>query len=405
MKFSYEAFDPQGKAALGTIEAADTNEATDALRRQGLYVVSVNAAGATPLALGGKRRRLGKGKRLKNLAVFTRQLAVLVSSGTPLVQALISLERQASHPGWRQVVQSVRIKVEEGQTLAQAMESHPDVFDAVCRSLISAGESGGSFDTMLDRLAQLTRKQMHVRQAISGAMIYPILLIALAVNVFLVMLLFVLPRFTLLFESLDAPLPPTTKLLMTLSELLRGYWWAMLIGIGAAIFGARAWLKSDAGKRFIDTIVLKLPVLGQVVRSFAVARITRVLGVLIHGKVPMLESLALARQTVRNIHFVNLMARAEEAVTRGSTMSAVFGDSNLVNPTLVEAIRSGENSGQIGTLLLSISDFLDEENEVVIKSITSIIEPIILIGLGLVVGFIAVSMFLPLFDLTSMAHG
>ena len=165
------------------------------------------------------------------------------------------------------------------------------------------------------------------------------------------------------------------------------------------------WVRTPAGKQTVDTILLKLPGVGQIVRSFSVARITRVLGVLVNGKVPLLEALGLARQTVRNTHFMRLVARAEDGVTRGSSVSAIFGESDLVNPTLVEAIRSGEQSGQLGSLLLNIADFLDEENEVVVKSLTSILEPVILIGLGLVVGFIAISMFLPLFDLTSMARG
>jgi type II secretory pathway component PulF len=408
MKFTYEAYDVSGKAVSGSADAANSEEAVDALHRQGLYVTQIHAFGAAPMAARGKSRkkRLSRGKKLKNLAMFTRQLSVLVSCGTPLVQALGALERQAKEPAWRDIVALVKLKVEEGSTLSQAMEAYPDVFDAVCRSLIAAGESGGSFEAMLERLAVLTRKQMHVRSSIVGAMVYPALLVVIAVNVLLTMLLFVLPRFTGLFATLDVPLPPTTKFLMGASEALRSYWWVMLLGVVATIFGIRTWLKSAGGKIALDTIALKLPAFGNVFKSFAIARITRVLGVLLHGKVPLLEALGLARQTVSNVHYVALVAKAEEAVTRGSTVSNVFSESSLVSPSLVEAIRSGEESGQIGTLLLNISDFLDEENEVIVKSLTSILEPVILIVLGVLVGFVAISMFLPLFDLTSMAqHG
>jgi type IV pilus assembly protein PilC len=414
MKFTYDAFDASGKPATGTVEAADLTEAVDVLSRQGLYVAHVKpehavaaagAAAAESKGWFGGGRRLTRGRRLKNLAMFFRQLNVLVSSGTPLVPALGSLERQAKEPAWRDIVGTVRAKVEEGATLAVAMESSPQTFDAVCRSLIAAGESGGGFEQMLDRLATLTKKQMQLRSAIVGALIYPTLLIIIAINVLCTMLLFVLPRFTGLFASLDVPLPPTTKFLMALSEALRTYWWGALLGIAATVVGLWYWVRTPAGKQTVDTILLKLPGVGQIVRSFSVARITRVLGVLVNGKVPLLEALGLARQTVRNTHFMRLVARAEDGVTRGSSVSAIFGESDLVNPTLVEAIRSGEQSGQLGSLLLNIADFLDEENEVVVKSLTSILEPVILIGLGLVVGFIAISMFLPLFDLTSMARG
>lgn len=297
------------------------------------------------------------------------------------------------------------MRVEEGTTLAEAMADHPHAFDAVSRSHISAGESGGSFDVMLDRLAILCRKQLHVRSAIVGALIYPTLLIAVAVGVLALMLLFVLPRFAELFETLDVELPPVTQLLMSCSEFLRSYWWSLPLAAVAAAVGGRYWMKTDGGRRAIDTTVLRLPMAGGIVRSFAVARIARVLGVLLAGRVPLLEALGLARQTVSNCRYVELVARAEEAVTRGSNVSTVFAATDLVSPALCEAIRAGEQSGQIGPLLLNIADFLDEENEVVVKSLTSILEPVILIVLGLVVGLVALSMFMPLFDLTSAAHG
>ncbi len=408
MKYAYKAVDSGGKVVDDTIEAADANEAMDALRRQGLFVGDIRAASSSSLAYaktGVKQKGMSAGRRLKNMAMFTRQLSVLVASGTPLVQALAALERQTKDAAWREVVSAVRVRVEEGSTLAEAMGEFPRVFDAVARSLISAGESGGKFDVMLDRLAILSRKQLQVRTAIVGAMIYPSLLIVVAIGVLTLMLLFVLPRFAGLFETLDVELPPMTKILMACSDFLRSYWWTLPLAVGGAVFAGRSWLKTDSGRRSVDATILKLPAIGAIVRNFAVARIARVLGVLLAGKVPLLEALGLARQTVNNSKYVELVTRAEEAVTRGSNVSTVFAASDLVSPTLCEAIRAGENSGQMGPLLLNIADFLDEENEVVVKSLTSILEPIILIVLGIVVGIVALSMFLPLFDLTSAAHG
>lgn len=406
MKFAYQAVDSGGKVVNSTIDASDANEAMDALRRQGLFVGDVRPVTAISYARAGKKRkRMGSGRRLKNMTMFTRQLSVLVASGTPLVQALAALERQTRDEAWREVVASVRLRVEEGSTLSEAMAEYPRVFDAVARSLISAGESSGSFDTMLDRLAILSRKQLHVRSAVVGAMIYPALLIVVAIGVMALMLLFVLPRFAGLFETLDVELPPMTKMLMVCSDFLRSYWWTIpLAGVGG-FFGVRSWVKTTAGRKTIDATMLRLPAIGAIVRSFSVARIARVLGVLLAGKVPLLEALGLARQTASNYKYVDLVARAEEAVTRGSNVSTVFAATDLVSPALCEAIRAGEQSGQMGPLLLNIADFLDEENEVIVKSLTSILEPIILIVLGLLVGFVALSMFLPLFDLTSATHG
>jgi type IV pilus assembly protein PilC len=410
MKFAYQAFDAAGKAVSGTAEAADANEAMESLRRQGLYPTSVQPAEAlsyaSPAAAGASRRRgMSRRTQLKNLALFTRQLSVLMTSGTPLVQALASLERQTTEKAWRTVVATLRTKVEEGATLAQAMETRSDVFDPVCRSLIAAGESGGSFDEMLERLAALTRRQMHVRNAVVGALIYPALLVSVAFGVLATMLLFVLPRFAELFETLDVALPPTTKFLMTLSAFLRGYWWSLPLAALVGGFSFKTWLASAAGRRSADTLVLALPMVGPILKSFAVARIARVLGVLIKGRVPLLEALALARHTAHNVNYADLIARAEDAVTKGGSISTAFAAGNLVSPSLCEAIRSGEQSGQMAPLLLSIADFLDEDNEVVLKSLTSILEPVILIVLGLLVGFVALSMFMPLFDLTSMTGG
>ena len=410
MKFLYQAFDAAGKSVAEKVEAADSNEAMETLRRQGLYVTEIRPAPADGAAVGytgpgAGRGRMSRGRLLKNLAMFTRQLSVLMTSGTPLVQALGALERQTADKAWRGVIGSLRVKVEEGATLSAAMEFHPGAFDPVCRSLISAGESGGSFDQMLDRLATLTRRQLHVRNAVIGALIYPALLIAVAVAVLTTMLLFVLPRFETLFDTLDVALPPTTQLLMAASDFLRSYWWTVPLAAAALGAAARAWLRSEGGRRSVDTLLLRLPAVGPIVKNFAVARIARVLGVLINGRVPLLEALALARTTARNVNYVELVARAEEAVTRGSTMSSAFAVGGLVSPSLCEAIKSGEQSGQMGPLLLSIADFLDEDNEVVLKSLTSIMEPAILIVLGVLVGFVALSMFMPLFDLTAMTQG
>ena len=406
MKFAYHEVDATGKSVSGTTDAEDMQAGMDALHRQGLYVTQINPAAEKPEAAPSSRRptRLGKMKRMRHVAMFSRQLHVLISSGTPLVDSLGALERQAGDPGWKAVVTQLRLKVEQGEALSKAMESHPEYFDTIARSLLAAGESGGSFDAMLDRLASLIRKQVQTRSAVRGAMIYPCLLVVVSIAVLTLMLTFVLPRFAQLFQSLDVPLPPTTKFLMMLSDGLLGYWWAVIAVLIAAVVGAYFWVGTEAGRIRIHTVLIRLPLFGPTIRNFTVARIIRVLGVLMTGRVPLLEALRLARHTAGNIHYVGLVAKAEEAVTRGSTISSVFAESDLITPSLTEAIKSGEQSGQMAGLLLNMADFMDEENEVVVKSLTSIIEPIILIVLGLLVGFIAMSMFLPLFDLTSMTQ-
>jgi type II secretory pathway component PulF len=410
VKLVYEAWDKSGRRVDDSVEAPDVAQATERLRRQGLYVTKIGEPRSATAAGGAagavlKHTRGGRGKRLNQLVTFSRQLHVLVSTGTPLVQALMALERQVRDVKWKEIVADVRKRVEEGASLSDAMSHHPDHFDSVARSLIAAGESSGNFDAMLDRLALLARKQLYVRRLIIGAMVYPSLLLVVSMGVLVVMLTFVLPRFVELFDSLDMPLPPSTKFLMGVSTVLTGYWWAVLGASVALVVGLRFWLLTPVGRRAWDGFVLALPQIGRMARSFATARVTRLLGVLIQGKVPLLDALHLTRDATRNAFYVELIVKAEEAVTKGEPVSAAFADERLISPAVYEAMRNGEKSGQIGQLLLHVSDFLDEENEIIVKSLTSILEPVIMIVLGALVGFVAVSMFTPLFDLTSMAQG
>ncbi len=408
MKFSYKACDSAGALRVGTIDAPEEVEALEILRRQGLFVSHIQAARdrESQAAQSTKGKRIGRGRLLKNLAMFLRQLYVLNSSGTPLTEALHSLQRQTKDLTWKAVVMDLHRRVEQGEPLSAAMLEHPRCFDPICRSLIAAGESSGNLSVMLDRIATLVRKQLQTRSAITGALIYPALLICVSFGVLLLMLLFVLPRFAGLFQSMNCPLPVTTRFLMSLSTGLQAYWWLILslLIVGLVIF--KIWSMSDGGKEVLHQFILKLPIAGKLIRSFAIARILRILGVLSQGSVPLLDALALARQTMTNRQFSRLVGRAEAAVVRGSTISSAFADSPLVEPALCEAVRSGEQSGQLGSLLLNLADFLDEENDVVVRSLTSILEPIILVALGVVVGFVAMSMFLPMFDLTAMTqHG
>jgi type II secretory pathway component PulF len=406
MKFAYKAVGRDGATLSETIDASDAAEAMDNLRRQGIFVSEIApASDAAVKASDPTRHRVSGRKRLTHLVNFTRQIAVLVSSGTPLVQALVSLERQATDKQWHAVLEKLRVLVEEGASLSAAMEQFPQYFDPICRSLISAGESSGKLEPMLDRLAKLVRKQLQIRNAITGAMVYPTLLIFIAIGVMVVMLTFVLPRFAGLFATLDTPLPPTTKLVMWMSDAVRGYWWAILIGLGAAGAALKFWLASPAGKLAFDQFSVKAPIFGVIVRSFATARIARLIGVQIDSHVPLLEALALTKSATRNSLYAQLIASAEDAATRGQPISVAFTDSPLINPSVAEALRSGEQTGQVASLLLNIADFLDEENDTTVRSLTSIIEPIILIVLGVIVGFLAISMFLPLFDLTSAVQG
>lgn len=411
MKLAYRAYDRSGREVTDVIEAAGVSEAADQLRRQGLYVIDLMERHALLTRGDGKRELslgafLGGGKtaRLKDITGLFRQLTVLIATGTPMVDAIAAIERQAPEGRWRRTLADVRRRVEEGESLAQAMQAHPRYFDAVCRSLISAGESGGKIDEMLRRLTALTRQQLKVRSSVTGAMVYPILLITVCIGVLGVMMGFVLPRFEGLFKTLGAPLPPTTQMLMDVSAFCRSYWWGLLGALAVVGVGARYWLLSPGGQAAVHRLVVRLPIFGRVFRSFATARLTRVMGVLLEGRVPLLEALELTRESTGNLCYSELIAKAADEVTRGGSVSGALSGSHLVAQSVTEAIRSGEKTGQIGPVMVSIAEFMDEDNEVVLRSLTSLIEPVILITLGLLVGFVAVSMFLPLFDLATSAR-
>lgn len=404
MKLAYTAFDRSGRQVADTVEAASAAEAGEILRRQGLFVTELREAAAAAHAATARVTGGGRGG-LRDVSSFMRQLSVLVSTGTPMVEALASLEKQLRPGPFRAVIADVRERVEEGAQFSEALAAHPRLFDPVCRSLIAAGESGGQLDAMLRRLAALLRQQLKVRSTVIGAMVYPCVLIVVSVVVLVAMVGFVMPRFEGLFTTLGAELPASTRVLMDVGAFVRGNWYILLGGLVAAGVGARLWLSSAPGRLWLDGALVSLPQIGKVVRALATARVTRVLGVLIEGRVPLMEALHLARESTGNSRYAALVDRAVDAVTRGEPVSTAFFGTPLISESVAEAIRSGERTGQLGPVLTNLSDFLDEDNEVIVKSIASIIEPIILMALGVLVGFVALSMFLPLFDLTSMAGG
>ncbi len=418
MKFSYKGFDKSGAAVHDVTEAGDKNEAVDALRKRGIFVSEIaEAKGGAPIrrskaadagnsSVGAGLAALGdsfhRGRRIEEVATFTRQLSLLVSTGTPLVEALTSLEHQAPEGLFRGVVSAMRSRVEEGAQLSDAMSAHPSYFDAVCRSLICAGEQGGKLDIMLQRLAKLIRQQVKIRKTVKGAMVYPCLLIFVAIVVVCAMLGFVLPRFEGLFKSLDTPLPATTKVLMSASAMLRAYWWALLGGLAVLGVGSKIWLGTSGGRRQLDQFLITAPLgIGKACRSFATARIARMLGTLLDGKVALLEALSLTRQSMSSSLYVALLSRAEEAVIRGENVSSALAEPTLINPSVCDALKSGERNGQLAPVLTNVAGYLDEDNEILVKTLTGLMEPVILIVLGLIVGTVAISMFLPLFDLTA----
>lgn len=402
MKLSFQAYDRAGREVVGTIDASSEAEARAKLRQQGLFVTDL---GSKAIASSRAKLQLPSIKRLKGKSLVARQLSLLISTGTPLVEALGTIERQLRDDKWKATLADVRARVEDGATLADAMAANPSMFDPIACSLVRAGETGGGLEQMLERLARLTRQQEKMTSAVLGSMLYPVVLISVSIIVLVLMLTFVLPRFTTMFEALDAPLPSTTQALLVLGDALRSYWWAVPPALGLAAFGAFKLVSSDEGRARMEQLMFAAPITGRIARALIMSRLVRVLGVLLEARVPLLESLELARKSIPSQRYAALLERARESICQGEALSAILASDPSVPPAVVESVANGERSGQLGAVLCSLADFMDEDNEVLVKSLSSIIEPVILIGLGIVVGFVAISMFLPLFDLTTMTQG
>jgi len=401
VKFHYEGCDRSGRPVAGEVECASPHEARASLRERGIYVGSLAEAGDRRRA--AEKGRKGPKRDFRRLASFTRQLYVLLRSGTPLTDALSAVERQTPEPRWASVIGDVRARTEQGESFAEALGRHPGQFDEIYRSMVEAGESTGRLDEMLDRLARLTAEQGRIRKMVVGAMIYPAILLTLGSVVLVLMLLFVLPRFAELFDSLDAPLPATTSMMIGLSGLLRWWWWVMGVVVVGLLLGARHALKTPGGRRAMDVALTRAPGFGSLVRSVFTGRVVRLLGVLLSSRLPLLDALGLLKTAVGNALFRELLADAEEAVSRGEPISAVFARSPLIPPTISEAIRSGEDAGGLGELLMTVADFVEEDNETALRTLSTALEPLILAAMGVVIGGLAVSLFLPLFDVATAA--
>ncbi len=418
MKWRCTAWDREGRRIDETIDAPTEHDAREAISHRGLFLSEIESVGGgrrSKSAVGsqaGSSTKAGKAKKAKwkagkvrMVAMFSRQLAVLVSAGTPLVDALEAVECQVSEGGFKDAVSDIRLRVEEGGTLSDAMAQHVDWFDSVSLSLVAAGESGGQLDVMLQRLGVLTQQQAALRSQLVGAMVYPALLSVVAVCVFFLMTAFVVPRFSGLFETLDVPLPATTAVLMSFSGFLRGYWWAIIPAVLGSIIGGVVWIRSQHGRETLDTALVRVPKLSKMTRSLEVARMSRLLGLLLLSKVPMVEAVDLTRASLNNRHYRDFMDTLRDRIIGGDTLSAVMIQSELIPRGVSQAVRNAEKAGKVGEVLSSLADSMEDDNKVVVKSMTSLLEPLILVVLGLMVGFVTVSMFMPLFDVTAAAGG
>jgi type IV pilus assembly protein PilC len=385
-----------GKSVSGE-KVGDNKEAVMALlRREQILVASVKEKGKE-FALP----KLGGGVPAKDLAVFTRQFSVMIDAGLPLVQCLEILATQQENKTFARILQQTRMDVEGGASLADAMRKHPKAFDELFVNMIAAGEAGGILDTILKRLATYIEKAVKLKAQVKSAMIYPVAIILIAIVVVTVILWKVIPTFASLFAGLGAELPLLTRIVISLSNLLVKFMPMVIVALIALVFAFRQYYATERGRRVVDGIVLKLPVLGIIMRKIAVARFCRTLSTLMTSGVPILDGLEITAKTAGNAIIEDALFEVRRAIERGETVAAPLKQTKVFPGMVVQMIGVGEATGALDTMLAKIADFYEEEVDTAVAGLLTLLEPIMIAFLGLVVGGIVIAMYLPIFGLIS----
>src|SRR6476661_4076871 len=392
--FTYTARALNGDLRTATIDAPSRDEVVAQLRRQRLNVVKIDEAAQA----ANKKRSSGK-ISMRDVVIFTRQFSTMINAGLPLVQALDILAKQSENKALKDVTRAVVFDVESGHTVADALRKHPKAFTDLYVNMVAAGEAGGILDTILMRLATFLEKNDALVRKVKGAMIYPAVIMSVAAIAIVVLLIFVIPVFEGMFASVGLALPLPTRIVIGASRFLKSYWWMVLaIGVAAGYFGRKYYATSN-GKLNIDRLMLKMPVLGDVLRKSAVSRFTRTLGTLISSGVSILEGLEITAKTAGNRVIQDAIMDSRASIAGGDTIAQPLQKSKVFPPMVISMIAVGEQTGGLDEMLSKIADFYDEEVDAAVSNLLSLLEPIMIVFLGVIVGGMVVAMYLPIFDM------
>jgi type IV pilus assembly protein PilC len=395
-QFTYTARAVNGDLKSATIEAPNRDEVIKQLKQQRLNVVKIDEGTAV------KKKRLGAIK-MRDIVIFTRQFSTMINAGLPLVQALDILAQQSENPALKDVTRQVVFDVESGHTVADALRKHPKAFSELYVNMVAAGEAGGILDTILMRLAVFMEKNDALIRKVKGAMIYPGVIMSVAAIAITVLLIFVIPTFQTMFESAHIALPLPTRIVIELSRGLKNYWYVILGAIGAIVFMTRRYYATPQGKLAIDRTLLKLPVLGDVLRKSAVSRFTRTLGTLISSGVSILDGLEITAKTSGNRVIQDAIMESRASIAGGETIAAPLKKSQVFPPMVISMISVGEQTGGLDEMLTKIADFYDEEVDAAVSGLLALMEPVMIVFLGIVVGGMVIAMYLPIFDMVNAA--
>ncbi len=404
-KFAWEGKNRSGAKVSGDIEAPNEAFVLAQLRRDQIAPTSIKKKGAAfalniPIPFRGEKK-----VSQKDLAVFTRQFATMIDAGLPLVQCLDILGAQQENPSFKKVLVRVKEDVESGSTFADALGKHPNVFDPLFINLVAAGEVGGILDTILSRLAEHIEKAMKLAKKIKGAMVYPSTIVAVALIVTVVLLLYVIPIFAKMFQDFGGTLPAPTMVVLRISAVTQKYFLVFVVLvflIGAAF---RWYIGRDAGRRNIDRLLLRLPVVGSLLQRIAVARFSRTLGTMVSSGVPILESMDIVAKTAGNKIIEEAIVSARGSISEGKTIAEPLAESKVFPPMVTQMVAVGEATGALDVMLNKIADFYDDEVDSAVEALTSLLEPMLMIFLGVVIGGLVIAMYLPVFKLAGVVGG
>src|SRR5688572_11239751 len=400
--FAYSGRTRAGQSVTGERVADTMDAAVAALRREQIMVTRIDQAKAAKAAAAAKKVVKGGVKvPAKNLAIFTRQFSVMIDAGLPLVQCLDILGKQEPHKGFSGVILKTREDVEAGAALADAMKKHQKTFDSLFCNMIAAGEAGGILDTILKRLAVYIEKSVKLKGEVKSAMIYPVAVIVIAALVVGAILWKVIPTFAQLFAGLGAQLPLPTRIVISLSDMLVSYGWVLIIVMGVTAWAIKTYYATENGRRVCDAILLKTPILGNILRKVAVARFCRTLSTLMASGVPILDGLDITAKTSGNAIIEDAIQTTRKSIERGETISAPLKETKVFPGMVCQMISVGEATGALDTMLGKIADFYEEEVDVAVEGLLTLMEPLMIAFLGGAVGGIVIAMYLPIFDLIS----
>ena len=403
--FRWQGVGPNGETLKGEMDAPDASAVAARLRLRRIRPLPDRIrTKRSGLEREIKIPGLGEKVKQKDVVIFTRQLATMIDAGLPIMQALDLLARQTENKTFSGVIAKVKHEVESGSALAESLTKHPKVFDELYINMVSAGEVGGMLDTILTRLAAYMEKAVKLKSKVKSALIYPISIISVAVLVTALLLIYVIPVFGDMFASFGEELPLPTQIAINLSDIAIAYFWYIVAGSVGAVFGIRTYHKTERGRRVIDGILLKLPIFGDIFRKAAVARFTRTLSTLVSSGVPILDSLAITGKTAGNKVIENAVFAARQSISEGRTLTDPLIESQVFPPMVCQMINVGETTGALDTMLSKIADFYDDEVDTAVSNLTTLMEPMVILFLGVIIGGIVVSMYMPIFQLGTVLN-